>query len=64
MMYKTIKEMGFSKRTENVLKRSFIFDTDDLSSLTKLKLIRLRGVGEETYMEIIDICSKHGIKIK
>lgn len=60
---KTIEDLGLTTRSYNALRNNDIKYVEDLVLMTREKLLRLRGLGENSIFEISNALENHGLSL-
>ena len=60
----TIYDVSMSQRLLHILERNYILYLSQLSLCSKEELARMRNLGEQTMVELEEICKTHGIELR
>lgn len=60
----TIYDVPMSQRLLHILERNYIFYLSQLSLCSKEEHARMRNLGEQTMLEMEEICKAHGIELR
>lgn len=63
IMYAKVKDLGFSKRLQNVFLYGDINTVYDIVRLTKEKLLKFRNLGQKSIKELEEFLNEYGLKI-
>jgi len=59
-----VSEMNLSTRLSNALVRSGIEDLNQLANMSEEEIANIRGLGNKSYLELLDIIRRNNIKLK